>query len=81
MADEKCEHPEGWIVDPPPGKHLRICTGCYKRLIECTDCDAKLTAGPHVHDSEWMRGGQQRGIHTINEWTNCPPCHIDRISR
>lgn len=71
-----CEHKN--IIPAPPGKHLRICTDCCKRLIECDHCSETMTAGPHVVDSGWMRCGgiDDRG----DSWRQsyCPSCWAGR---
>lgn len=67
-----CRHER--IVPPPPGRHLRICLDCCKRLIECNSCDEKLATGPHVTDSGWLKHGRsERG--DIFNWYTCPRCH------
>lgn len=66
-----CEHKN--IVPPPPGKHLRICLDCCKRLIECDNCDAKLTAGPHVADSGWEKWWSRDGDVECSGY-RCPAC-------
>lgn len=70
----ECCHSEKWMVDPPEGKHLRICTGCAKRILECTFCDTKLAAGPHIVDSGWTKGGSATTLKVIDRWTACTNC-------
>lgn len=66
---DECSHDE--IVEPPPGKHLRVCLGCGCRLIECDACDAKTFARADISESGWTKGGQiETGVST--HWSRCP---------
>lgn len=69
MSD--CSHSE--IADPPEGKVLRICLVCVKRLIECSFCDAKITAG-HEGFHRWRNGGVIDAGEIVSEWRCCPDC-------
>ena len=62
---DACNHDS--VVDPPPGKYLRVCLGCGCRLIECSWCDAKTFARPDIADSGWMTHGGERV-----DTTTCP---------
>ena len=66
-----CEHKN--IVDPPPGKKLRICLDCCKRLIECSRCDAVTTARPDIADSGWVKRGWMDGGDKVVV-SECPDC-------
>ena len=71
-----CEHKN--IVPPPPGKHLRICLDCCKRLIECDGCSEKMVAGPHVTSSGWREHGWRNPDGSLSRTTLCPECESDR---
>jgi hypothetical protein len=79
--DGNCEHEEEHRVYPPPPKVLRICTSCCTRLIECSTCSAVITAGPHIADSGWMKGGTDYGGETVSRWYACPDCYSARYDR
>ena len=77
MSEERwCSHEH--VVDPPPGKVLRVCLDCCKRLIECDHCNAVITARPDIADSGWMRTGVIDYIngHLSQSW--CPRCWAGR---
>lgn len=63
--------PHTHVVDPPPGKTLRICLDCAKRLIECSTCSAVTTAGPGINESGWMKAGVM-GEPQVSYF--CPDC-------
>lgn len=71
-----CRHEH--IVEPPPGKHLRVCLDCCRRLIECSSCDAKLVAGPDVADSGWTKGSSVQGGVVFARWHACPACQVQQ---
>ncbi len=62
-----CAHAN--IADPPPGKTLRICLDCCKRLIECSSCDAITTARADISESGWTKFGAT-GLSTQYECPN-----------
>ncbi len=75
MRFDDCSHAH--IVDPPPGKYLRVCLDCLSRLVECNSCPAVTHARPDITDSGW-RKGENDGV----RWTACPDCWarvMDRV--
>lgn len=62
------------VVDPPSGKHLRVCLDCVNRLLECSRCDAVEVSGPHVLGSGWAKCGVHDPAYGVLEWTYCPSC-------
>lgn len=74
-----CQHEH--IVDPPPGKVLRVCLDCCKRLIECSWCSATITARTDIASTGWMKSGvsdeKQGGT---SAWSWCPSCWYSRRS-
>jgi len=66
-----CAHEN--MADPPPGKTLRICLDCVKRIIECSTCSATITAG-HPDLEEWTKGGTAVGHEVVSRWYACPAC-------
>lgn len=52
---DACTHDR--VVDPPPGKHLRVCLDCMCRLVECSHCDEETLAQPDIAHAGWRSSG------------------------
>jgi hypothetical protein len=68
MTTTPCTHRH--VVDPPPGKHLRVCVDCGSRLVECSLCDTVDVAGSDP--TGWTKHGTKDATGHVTVNYHCP---------